>query len=187
MAVGPANVTARKLKPHRAIGGALVFLGVALCGMAAAQNFQTILALRILLGAGCSFIPIVNLYTSLWYKRDELATRVGKLHVSALTRVLVYTRIALFYSASSLSGAFGGMIAYGIQSDLTYEITGRHPWAWLFLIFGCVAILVGIIVVVLLPRFPDDLLARNRKHWLFTKEEIDLAAERYGCRLHLVK
>lgn len=77
--VGPANVTARKFKPNRAIGGALIFLGVCLCGMAPAQNYATILALRIMLGFGSSFVPIVTIYASLWYKRDELATRTGEL------------------------------------------------------------------------------------------------------------
>jgi hypothetical protein len=45
----------------------------------------------------------------------------------------------------------------------------------------------SILVFVLLPRFLDDLLGRNKKHWLFTNEEIDLAAERYGCKLLLIK
>ncbi|KAH8697045.1 retrograde regulation protein 2 [Talaromyces proteolyticus] len=150
--VGFANVTSRKFKPNRAIGCALVFLGICLCGMGSAQNYATILALRIMLGFGCSFVPIITVYASLWYKRDELASRT----------------------------AFGGLIAYGIQHDLTYTVTGRHPWAWLFLIEGLLAVFAGLLVLVLLPRFPDDLRARNRKHWLFTKEEIDLAADRYS-------
>lgn len=43
--------------------------------MAAAKNAATVLALRILFGFASTFLQALTLYTSLWYKRDELATR----------------------------------------------------------------------------------------------------------------
>lgn len=87
-------MTARKFKPNRAIGCALVFLGACLCGMAAAQNYATILVLRLLLGGGCSFIPILSLYTSLWYKRDELSSRTGKLLLYYLGHYLTEEKLS---------------------------------------------------------------------------------------------
>ena len=184
MAVGPANVTARKFKPNRSIGGALVFLGASLCGMAAAQNFATIVVLRVLLGAGCSFVQILSIYTSLWYKRDEIGSRVGEFFPLVCgSRMLVDAKQGIVFSAATISGGFGGLMSYGIQCDLTYTATGRHPWSWLFLVFGLIAVLTGILIFTFLPRFPDDLKARNRKHWLFTSEELELATERYSCKL----
>lgn len=73
----PANLTARKFKPNRSLGAAIIFFGVVLCGMAEAKNYATILALRILLGMGQGFVQMAIIYCSLWYRRDELATRTG--------------------------------------------------------------------------------------------------------------
>ncbi|EXJ68015.1 uncharacterized protein A1O5_08630 [Cladophialophora psammophila CBS 110553] len=67
----------------------------------------------------------------------------------------------------------------GIEKRLSYESTGREPWSWLFIIEGVLAIAIGFIVFAVLPRFPYDLQKRARKHWLFTSEEIDLAAARF--------
>ncbi|OQU96307.1 hypothetical protein CLAIMM_02409 [Cladophialophora immunda] len=157
----PANILNRKLKPNRSIGAGVVFFGVMLCGMSAAQNYATLVVLRLLIGCGSSFVPIITIYTSLYYTRSELATRV-----------------AILYAASTTSGAFGGLIAYAIQRDLSQEATGRAPWRWLFLIEGIAAIFVGLLVITLLPRYADDLQKRGKRHWLFTEEEIASAAER---------
>ena len=62
-------------------------------------------------------------YLSTFYKRDELASRVG-----------------LFYAAASISGAFSGLIAYG-----TFQIppTKFHNWQYLFWIEGALVVLYG--------------------------------------------
>ena len=88
---------------------------------------------------------------------------------------------AIYYASATTSGAFGGVIAYGIQRSLTYDATGRHPWQWLFLIEGVLAIGIGLLIMVFLPRYADDLLSRGKKHWLFTAEEIAVAAKRAAC------
>ena len=87
---------------------------------------------------------------------------------------------AIYYGAATISGAFSGLIAYAIQKTLTLERTGKEPWRWLFIIEGSMALFVGALVVILLPRFPDQL--RGRKHWLFRPEEIELAIQRMKCK-----
>ena len=42
------------------------------------------------------------------------------------------------------------------------------------------AIGVGIITWICLPRFPDKL--KDHKHWLFTPEEIEIACKRAACK-----
>lgn len=74
----PANLTAKKFKPNRSLGVACMFFGICLCGMAEAKNYSTILALRILLGCGQGFVQLAMIYCSIWYRRDEMATRTGK-------------------------------------------------------------------------------------------------------------
>ncbi|KIX06606.1 uncharacterized protein Z518_04582 [Rhinocladiella mackenziei CBS 650.93] len=159
----PANLTARKFKPNRAVGAAVLGFGAVLVGMAGAKNYSTVLALRILLGLGQAFVQMLSLYMSLWYKRDELATRN-----------------AIYYSCAVVSGAFGGLISYGIQTGLPLKTTGRAPWSWLFIVEGSMAMGIGILAWLLLPRFPDDLQKREKRHWLFTREEINIAVERFA-------
>jgi MFS family permease len=86
----------------------------------------------------------------------------------------------LYYSAATLSGAFSGLIAYGVLKNLTHERTGRDPWRWLFIIEGSMAMGVGILAWIFLPRFPDQM--KDGKHWLFNKDEIALAAERSSSK-----
>jgi hypothetical protein len=57
----------------------------------------------------------VVFYLSMWYKREERTYRV-----------------ALFFSAASLAGAFGGILAYGI--GYMRGTAGLNGWAWIFII-----------------------------------------------------
>lgn len=74
----PAYLTVRSFKANRQIGGCVILFATFSCCTAAAKNATTVLALRVLIGAATAFLQSLSLYTSLWYKRDELATRSGK-------------------------------------------------------------------------------------------------------------
>lgn len=65
---------------------------------------------------------------------------------------------------------------------MTYEATGHRPWQWLFLILGVIGMGIGLMIIIFLPRYPDDLHVTGKKHWLFTPEEIACAAERTQCK-----
>ncbi|KEF59000.1 uncharacterized protein A1O9_03843 [Exophiala aquamarina CBS 119918] len=132
--------------------------------MSAAQNFGTALSLRILLGSAQSFVQGISLYSSLWYKRDEIATR-GELNLFT----------ALIYWAATFSGAFSGLRAYGAGENLTLDDTGKESWRWLFVIEGSIAMTAGVAIWVLLPKFTDSM---KTKHWLFTPAEIEIARSR---------
>jgi predicted MFS family arabinose efflux permease len=73
----PGNVLLRSVPPWLLIGGAIVTFGTFLCCMAAAPNYQTVLALRIMIGLAQALVQGIGLYASLWYRRNELATRGG--------------------------------------------------------------------------------------------------------------
>lgn len=88
------------------------------------------------------------------------------------------TNPAAYYSAATLSGAFSGLIAYGVEINLD-GVSGRRNWQWLFIVEGALAVGVGIIFWLLLPPFPDQI--KSTKHWLFSTEEIVLAKERARC------
>lgn len=87
----------------------------------------------------------------------------------------------VYYSAATISGAFSGFIAYAATRNLTKQSTGLEPWRWVFIIDGVVALVVGLLTLALLPAFPDVLRKKGKKHWLFTKEELDIACQRTAC------
>ncbi|KAE8347624.1 hypothetical protein BDV24DRAFT_146452 [Aspergillus arachidicola] len=92
----------------------------------------------------------------LWYKKDELNLRM-----------------AIFYSGSLISGAFGNLIAAGILNGLSGK-RGLAAWQWLNVIEGSIAMFFGIIMLFILPDFPHT--------WrLLTEEENSVA----NCRMAL--
>ncbi|WAO91764.1 MFS domain-containing protein [Fusarium falciforme] len=72
------------------------------------------------------FFPGSILIISKWYLPNE-----------------TQTRIAVFYTASALAGAFSGMLAAGIaQMD---GVGGLEGWRWIFLLEGIVTVLLGVL------------------------------------------
>ncbi|CAM1505958.1 Fc.00g115950.m01.CDS01 [Cosmosporella sp. VM-42] len=157
LGIFPGNIFIHKAHPNRLIGGGILFFGICVILLSIVRNTAAVLGLRFLIGTGEAVLQSSALYLSAWYKRDELATR-----------------IAIFYSAATLSGCFSGLIAYGIQTSME-AVGGRHAWQWLFIIEGSIALLIGLLVLILAPRFPEKI----EKHWLFTKDELALAVQRF--------
>ena len=77
----PGMLCLRVIGPHRQLGGATIVFGVLVCCFAASKSYPTILALRVLVGMFQSLNQGISIYTSLWYKRDEVATRGGEFNV----------------------------------------------------------------------------------------------------------
>ncbi|KAK4546658.1 hypothetical protein LTR36_001876 [Oleoguttula mirabilis] len=69
--------------------------------------------------------PGVVFYLSMWYKRAERQYR-----------------IALFFSAASMAGAFGGILAYGI--GFMKGVAGLPGWRWIFIIEGILTTIVAL-------------------------------------------
>lgn len=82
------------------------------------NNYAQFTAVRALLGiTEGGLLPGMVLYLSGIYTRQELALRIG-----------------IFYTAASLSGAFGGLLARGIAEIGTRG--GLSSWRWIFVIEG---------------------------------------------------
>lgn len=73
----PANIAMRVVGPPRQLGIAVIFFGVCSTCLSAAHAYGSVLGLRLLLGLGEAFVQVGLLYFSMWYKRDEVATRAG--------------------------------------------------------------------------------------------------------------
>lgn len=64
----------------------------------------------------------------------------------------VQTRLALFYCASALSGAFSGLLAFAIAK--MDGVGGRPGWAWIFLLEGIATVLIGAACFFIMPDTP---------------------------------
>ncbi|CAO1612609.1 unnamed protein product [Parajaminaea phylloscopi] len=118
----------------------------------AAHNFAGLMTLRLLLGICESpMLPGVVFYLSTFYTRGELASRIG-----------------IFYAAASISGAFSGLIAYGVFHIKHPHLSG---WKILFLIEGAATVAFAFFAYAVLPR--------NIKHVkFFSQREKEVALKR---------
>lgn len=63
------------------------------------------------------------------------------------------TRLAFFYCASALSGAFSGLLAFAIAK--MDGVGGRPGWAWIFLLEGLATIVIGCACFIIMPDTPQ--------------------------------
>ncbi|KAF8678709.1 mfs general substrate transporter [Rhizoctonia solani] len=137
--------------PNIVIGIVTIAWGAASSLQAVAFNYAGVTTARYFLGLfEAGFGPVIPFYYSLFYLKSEHGFRTS-----------------FFISAAPLAGAFGGLIAYGVQHIHSHIAT----WRILFLIEGLPTILVGILVLLLLPSRPET------TKWL-TEDERKLAQRR---------
>lgn len=111
-----------------------------------AVDYHSLVACRMLVGLfESSTIPSIDVILSMLYTRGEMAKRCS-----------------VVYSAAAISGAFGGLLAFGLlQMD---GVANWQGWRWLFAIEGGLSILGFPVLIILLPHDP-------RKVWWLTDEE----------------
>ncbi|RVX67346.1 hypothetical protein B0A52_09127 [Exophiala mesophila] len=101
-------------------------------------TYGGIIACRFILGlVEAPFFCGILFFLSKWYTKAELSLRM-----------------AIFYSGSLISGAFGNLIAAGILSGLD-GARGMSAWQWLYIIEGVITIFFGLLVCIIMPDFPD--------------------------------
>ncbi|KAI1371431.1 MFS general substrate transporter [Hypoxylon crocopeplum] len=130
----PSNLILKKLTPQIWLPCLTFFWGISAMCLGFVQNFAGFVGVRTLLGlTEGGLLPGIVLYLSTVYTRGELAMRIG-----------------IFYTAASLSGAFGGLLARGISE--IGERGGLNRWRWIFVLEGLFTALVGIASYFLLPN-----------------------------------
>ncbi|KAI4864710.1 MFS general substrate transporter [Hypoxylon rubiginosum] len=130
----PSNLILKKLTPGIWLPCLTFFWGISAMCLGFVQNFAGFVGVRALLGlTEGGLLPGIVLYLSTIYTRGELALRIG-----------------IFYTAASLSGAFGGLLARGISEIGTRG--GLNKWRWIFVLEGLFTALVGIAAYFLLPN-----------------------------------
>lgn len=143
-----------KTRPSVYLPFMMVLWGIVTSCMAAVQSYKHLLALRTVLGfLEASFNPGVYLILSSWYQKEEQSKR-----------------FAIYLSADIIAGAFGGLLAGSVISNLEGS-RGIRGWRWLFIIEGVVSIIWAVASHFLLLDFP----ATSSK---LTKDERALAVSR---------
>ncbi|OQV01244.1 hypothetical protein CLAIMM_06635 isoform 1 [Cladophialophora immunda] len=112
----------------------VIWGGILMC-TAAGNNFGSLSILRILLGAFEAAInPGFTMITAMWYKPSEHALRHG-----------------IWYAGASIAYIFGGILAYAFS----HIHSAVKSWQFLFIIFGAITTLWGIVMYFLLPNNPQ--------------------------------
>ncbi|KAL9938906.1 hypothetical protein V8E36_002625 [Tilletia maclaganii] len=133
----PTNLLIKRFRPSIVLSVITFFVGICMMAQGFATNYAGLLAARICLGiAEAGLFPGVNFILSSWYRRSEFGLRA-----------------AIFFSAATASGAFGGLLSAAIQN--MDGVGGYEGWRWIFLLVGLVSTLAGIVSFWLVQDFPD--------------------------------
>ncbi|KAG1798489.1 MFS general substrate transporter [Suillus plorans] len=133
----PSNIALKLFRPSRWIPSIMVVWGIVMTLMCLVRSYQSLVVARTFLGfTEAGLVPGVNYYICLWYPRSERSKR-----------------IAIFFSSASLAGAFGGLLAYGIER--MEGVGGLHGWQWIFCLEGIATVLVAILSFSYMHDYPE--------------------------------
>lgn len=134
----PSNMILSRSRPSIFLPGIMLVWGVLSALMSLSNSYGALLGFRFVLGCiEAGFFPGVLYLLSCWYTTAEL----GK-------------RFAIFYTAAVFSGAFGGVLAGGITSNL-HDAHGIAGWRWLFIIEGTATVGVALLAFFVLLDYPS--------------------------------
>lgn len=130
----PTNYLMLKFPIGKYLGINIFIWGVLLMIQAACNSYQSLAVLRVLGGAAESCAdPAFMLITGMWYTRRQQPVRIG-----------------IWFSATGVGIAFGGLLGYAIGN-----IRGSLPsWKYEFLVIGALCSTWGLIVFFFLPDSP---------------------------------
>ncbi|KAI0114344.1 major facilitator superfamily domain-containing protein [Nemania sp. FL0031] len=133
----PCNIVLKRTSPRVWLPTLTIVWGIVATLMGIVHNEAGFLAARFFLGvAEAGLFPGVTYYFSMWYKRRERQYRV-----------------ALFFSAASLAGAFGGALAYGIGR--LRGVVWTNGWRWIFILEGIATVLIATGAYWFVHNYPD--------------------------------
>ncbi|KAG8710537.1 hypothetical protein FRC09_000083 [Ceratobasidium sp. 395] len=133
----PSNYCLKMIRPSRWIAFLMFSWGSLTIGMGGVRSFGSLTAVRFLLGAfEAGLFPGLVYFLTFWYRPEERSLRV-----------------ALVLASSTLAGAFGGAIAYGV--GYMNQVGGLEAWRWLFILEGIPSVLSSILVWFYFPDFPE--------------------------------
>ncbi|KAH3911830.1 hypothetical protein HBH56_129120 [Parastagonospora nodorum] len=132
----PSNMMMKRTRPSIWLTFIMFFWSLAMVCQGFVKNYQGLMATRVFLGVfEGGLFPGVNYYITQWYVRNECGFRM-----------------ALFFSAATLAGAFGGILARGIAE--MNGVGGRSAWSWIFILEGILSVLVSMVAYWCIYDYP---------------------------------
>lgn len=153
----PSNIVLKMLRPSIWLSILCFSWGLVMTLMGLVDSYAGLLVARFFLGvAEAGFFPAATYLLTIWYRRYE-----------------VQRRMAVFYAAASLSGAFSGLLAYGIEK--MDGVGGRSGWQWIFLLEGLAPVVVSFTLYFLLPDNPEtaSFLTKEEKEFIVNRLALD--------------
>ncbi|OJD27884.1 hypothetical protein ACJ73_00722 [Blastomyces percursus] len=134
----PSNILLGRFKRSSTYIGILTLgWGIVMTLTCVVKNFAGLVVTRFLLGVfEAGFFPGAVWTISRWYLPHE-----------------TQTRLAIFYTASALAGAFSGLLAFGLAK--LDGIGGLEGWRWIFLVEGAASVLLGVACFFILVDTPS--------------------------------
>ncbi|KAG2233160.1 hypothetical protein INT48_001653 [Thamnidium elegans] len=157
----PSNAISKAVGAHLWIPILMNSWAIVTWAHALIHDFKGFIIVRVAIAiTEAGFIPACLSYMSLWYKTNELATR-----------------LAWFWGAQAFASAVSGLISFGVFR--MRGIYGLEGWKWLFIIDGVATHIIGLIAFYYLPSSPEGTQGglRGEDGW-FTKRQIRIAVLR---------
>ncbi|EIW82380.1 MFS general substrate transporter [Coniophora puteana RWD-64-598 SS2] len=142
----PTMYISQKLRLAKYLGANTIAWGALLMLHAATNSFGPFFALRFLLA------PSLILIISMFYKKDEQASR-----------------ISWFYVMNGLTQIFGGFVAFGVSF---YDGKVIPPYKIVYLVLGGISIIVGCVVLIWLPDSPVHARMLTREERVASLERV---------------
>ncbi|KAF2665967.1 MFS general substrate transporter [Microthyrium microscopicum] len=133
----PSNLMMQATRPSRWIPSIMVVWGLMCIIMGFVKSYAGLMAVRAALGlAEGGLFPGITFYLTLWYCRHETGLRMS-----------------LFFSAATLAGAFGGLLARAIM--LIDGKGGLASWQWIFVIEGIATVIIATVAFFVMNDLPE--------------------------------
>jgi len=133
----PSNMMMKRTRPSLWLTIIMIAWGLVMTLMGLVTSYRGLLISRMALGiAEGGLFPGVTFYITMWYRRHECGYRM-----------------ALFFSAATLAGAFGGLLARGITE--MNGVGGKAGWAWIFILEGIVTLIVAFAAYWVINDYPE--------------------------------
>ncbi|KAF3810463.1 putative transporter [Colletotrichum gloeosporioides] len=131
----PSNLAMKRFRPSIWIPSIMIAWGICCTLMGLVHNYAGLLAARMALGlAEGGLFPGITYYITMWYRRHECGFRM-----------------AIFFSAATAAGAFGGL-ARGIVE--MKGVGGKPGWAWIFILEGIITLAVAVAAFFIMNDYP---------------------------------
>ncbi|KAL1845501.1 hypothetical protein Daus18300_014515 [Diaporthe australafricana] len=133
----PSNMAMKRFRPSIWIPIIMVAWGICTTLMGIVSSYPGLMAARAALGlAEGGLFPGITYYITMWYARHECGLRM-----------------AIFFSAATAAGAFGGLLARGIME--MRGIAGLSGWQWIFILEGILTFLVALSAFKFMHDYPS--------------------------------